>query len=106
QPPNERDPNLMFTCLHGHTDLQTVIGRVHVNLEFGISLRVAGETLGHGHAFGFTSNREALEECTIQTNIDSLWLAHTHDVVIFLPSQTNFDCVFGVEGKMIANGSD
>ena len=70
----------MRARLYRDAHLETRIGRVHVGLEFGRSLRVAGESLRHGRALGLAAHCEALDADSVQPNIDLMRLAHADDV--------------------------
>ena len=91
----------MLSGLHRHARLKTRIGRMHVDLEFGRALRVAGEILGHGRALGFATHREAFDADSVQPDIDLVRLTHAHDVVVELPPEQNFDRVIAVQRKVV-----
>ena len=93
----------MLAGLHRDAHLKTRIGRVHVDLELGRSLRVAGESLRHGHAFRLAAHREAFDADSVQPDIDLVRLAHADDVVVELPPQLNFDRVIAIQRKVVTD---
>src|SRR5438105_5165124 len=77
---------------------------MHVFFEFGISLSVSSKAFGHGHAPGFATDFETLDQRPIDPNVDLMRLAHADDVKIQLPLQKNFDFILAIEWKVITDG--
>src|SRR4029434_6066387 len=75
--PDERYAHLMRAGTHGHADRKAVVGRVHVDFPFRIALRVAGEAFRRRPSSALAADREPLDQCTIQADVDLVRLAHT-----------------------------
>ena len=108
QLPHEEDADEARSGLDRDADLQPgVSASLHVGFPFGIAgkagFTVAGITGRGGPPLASASDGEALQQLSIESDIELLWPAHAHDVVLILPAQANLDAIFAVDWKVMAN---
>src|SRR6185312_5319534 len=94
----------MLASFDRNAHFETGVRRVHIYLEFGRALRVARKAFRRGHPFGLTADREALDAYTVQPDIDLMRLSQSHDVVVKLAAQQDFDRVLAVGREVMADG--
>ncbi len=106
---DERRTDYMCTGGHRHADLESGIGPdLHVLLPRVVSgkarFSVSGITRSRRAALGFPAHRETLYQRAIHADVQPLWPAHAHDIVLILAAQTNGDRVFTIGWELIADG--
>src|SRR5262249_21936314 len=109
QLPHERHADDAWSRLDRNADLQPgVPGDLHVLFPLVVAgkprLTVARVTRRGWPARCRSSDGEPPEQPAVEPHIELLRPAHTHDVVLILPAQTDLDELFTVDGNVVADG--
>ncbi len=89
---------------HRDAHFQARIRGERVFLPLGIAQHVPGKTLWGRSPVALAADRERPGSLAVETNLETLRLIETGDVVVNLTAQADLDQVLAVDGKVMMNG--
>ncbi len=93
----------MHAGRHRHAHLEARIGRVHVQLVFGLADDFAVPRQRSRRALGFATDGKTFQQLSVEAQLELLWAAHADDVVVDLTPQTNPEGVLAVAREVVTH---